>query len=155
MRRGQLLKSLTASEELAFFLGNRANCLKDSGRLTEAQVAYAHACELMPGNPPALLDLLTIIDYQLNQVAVEESQVIGRPADYVTPINFDGQEGFYVWRQRTDRPPEKKSARRSPIDVDELAHSAERASAARRRQMHGGLVPEPQLPMPGEPKQGR
>jgi hypothetical protein len=142
--RGHLLKSLTAAEELAFFMLNRGNSLKDMDRLVEAQIAYSVACRLLPDDPIYLMTLLSLVDHQLDMVAVKESKATGQPGDYAVPINFRGKESYFVWKQHTDRPPERKSSEMNPstrwpqqIDVDKLARRAERASAARRQQMQG------------------
>jgi hypothetical protein len=157
--RGHLLKSLTAAEELDFFMLNRGNSLRDMDRLTEAQVAYAVACRLLPDDPIYLMTLLSLVDHQLDMVAVKASKATGQPGDYAMPINFKGKESYFVWQQHTDRPPEQKSpemsqsTRRPQIDVDELARRAERASEARRQKIKGSFLPEIQSLVPGQPKE--
>ena len=48
LKSGQYLKSLTPPEEFAVFLAARGHCLQDTGRLREAEVAYAHAHRMAP-----------------------------------------------------------------------------------------------------------
>lgn len=48
INNGWYLRSLTSAEELAVFLTQRGHCLEDTGRLDEAQVAYAMANRLAP-----------------------------------------------------------------------------------------------------------
>lgn len=158
---GHLLKSLTSAEELSFFMLNRGNSLRDMDRLAEAQIAYAEACRLLPDDPIYLMTLLSLVDHQLDMVAIKESKATGQPGDYAVPINFKGKESYFVWKQHTDRPPERKSpemnksTRRPQIDIDELTRRAERASAARRKQMQGSFLPESQSLVPGQPKKER
>ncbi|MEX0936828.1 MAG: hypothetical protein WDZ59_03130 [Pirellulales bacterium] len=45
---GQYLHSLSPSEELAFFLSVRGNCLQDNARFEEAAQAYQYACAFAP-----------------------------------------------------------------------------------------------------------
>jgi len=51
---GVYFKSLGAAEELALFLATRGHCLLDNGRTSEAQIAYAWAHHLAPGDPQCL-----------------------------------------------------------------------------------------------------
>ncbi len=48
VERGEYLKTLTQTQALAAFLTARGHCLQDTGRLREAQLAYAHAHQLDP-----------------------------------------------------------------------------------------------------------
>ncbi|MCY2928643.1 MAG: hypothetical protein NTV86_03955 [Planctomycetota bacterium] len=51
LKQGWYLKPLTAAEELAVFLQNRACCLMDNDRYAEARSAFVHAYRLAPQNP--------------------------------------------------------------------------------------------------------
>ena len=51
VEEGWYLKSLTAAEELAVFLQNRACCLMDTGQFQEARSAYTSSYRLAPQNP--------------------------------------------------------------------------------------------------------
>lgn len=46
--RGEYLKSLSPSEELAVFLAARGHCLLDTGHIHEAEISYAEAHRLHP-----------------------------------------------------------------------------------------------------------
>ena len=46
LKRGEYLRSLTPTEELASFLALRGHCLLDTGKVQEAQVTYAQAHKL-------------------------------------------------------------------------------------------------------------
>lgn len=51
VKSGHYLKSLTADEELGLFLSTRGQCLFHTGRLGEAQEAFAKAAQLAPDWP--------------------------------------------------------------------------------------------------------
>jgi len=51
LKQGWYLKPLTPAEELAVFLQNRAYCLMDNGRFSEAKVAFTRSYQLAPQNP--------------------------------------------------------------------------------------------------------
>ena len=129
-RRGVLLKSLTAKEELAAFLASRSSCLMDAGRLAEAQIAGAHACHLLPDYAPGLMNVLNIVDYQLNKVAARERVIIGERVEYVIPANIGGEQRYFAWA-----PPERNGRespnKRSRATVDELFLRSARLSAQR------------------------
>lgn len=59
---GAYLRNLTASEELAVFMSARGHCLEDTGRLPEAQVAYALAHLKAPAFPNGLGFLTAAIE---------------------------------------------------------------------------------------------
>jgi hypothetical protein len=65
--RGDYLKSLSPSGELAVFLSTRGHCLEAAGRLPEAQVAYAHAHALAPESPVYLGFLAGAVKAELPQ----------------------------------------------------------------------------------------
>jgi len=102
--RGYYLRPLTAVEELSLFMNARVVTLEDNGRLYEAQVAYANACLLMPGHVPPLLASLGLIDLELNRIAEAESKITGKPTDYAVGTMSDGKGGYFIWRQRLNRP---------------------------------------------------
>ena len=68
---GCYLKSLGAAGELALFLATRGHCLLDNGRTSEAQIAYAQAHHLAPGDPRGLA-------YLANAVNRESAEILGR-----------------------------------------------------------------------------
>lgn len=51
VRRGLFLRNLQPREELAVFLCERGNCLRDNLRMAEAAQAFCFAAWLTPGNP--------------------------------------------------------------------------------------------------------
>ena len=51
LKQGWYLKSLTPAEETAVFLQNRASCLMDNRRYSEARVAYVRSYQLAPQDP--------------------------------------------------------------------------------------------------------
>ncbi|MCB1693828.1 MAG: hypothetical protein KDI19_13760, partial [Pseudomonadales bacterium] len=55
------LRSLTPAEAFAVFLMQRGHCLEDTGRLPDAQVAYAMAHRLAPKSPEALQYLVNVV----------------------------------------------------------------------------------------------
>lgn len=55
------LRSLTPSEAFALFLMQRGHCLEDTGKLRDAQVAYALAHRLAPKSPEALQYLENVV----------------------------------------------------------------------------------------------
>ena len=59
---GVYLKSLDAAEELALFLATRGHCLLDNDRMSEAQIAYAWAHHLTPGDPRGLAYLADAVN---------------------------------------------------------------------------------------------
>jgi len=60
VQQGWYLKSLTPSEELAVFLQNRAHCLIDSGRFSEARAAFVHSFRLAPHNPLGRVQIASV-----------------------------------------------------------------------------------------------
>jgi hypothetical protein len=136
MHRKHLLRSLTAAEELALFMATRSSSLTDTGRLTEAAIANAYACHLMPGHPPFLLHTLNITDHQLNMLAAEESRATGLPADYAIPGSFSQEGRYFVWRQSHGRP-------------EPPAGPARPAQAARKQTLDSSVV-EPVVPRLGD-----
>jgi hypothetical protein len=62
------LQSLTPAQELAEFLCSRAHCLKDNGRLHEAQVAYAEAHRLHPESRLPLMFLAESVGQELRTI---------------------------------------------------------------------------------------
>ena len=55
------LRSLTPAEAFAVFLMQRGHCLEDTGRLPDAQVAYAMAHRLAPKSPEAIQYLVKVV----------------------------------------------------------------------------------------------
>ncbi|MCE9604943.1 MAG: hypothetical protein K8U03_08585 [Planctomycetia bacterium] len=75
-RKGNLyLRSLTQKEELAAFLGTRAACLEDNGRINEAIQAYRWACGLVPHDPRPRNTLNRMI-WRLQQNVMEMNAVV-------------------------------------------------------------------------------
>ena len=74
---GQYLKSLTPDEELAVFLSVRGHCLEATGRLPEAQLAYAQAHQLAPASTQYLAFLAAAVRKEMpewQQVRVDLGQ---------------------------------------------------------------------------------
>lgn len=115
--RNHYLKSLSPKEELALFMGNRAACLWDTNRRSEAVIATAWENHLRPDHVPCVLTLLSMVDRNLNEIAEEEYKVTGKPAEYAIDLSYEKENRAYVWRQ----PVEPQQAR----SIDGLLKNAQ------------------------------
>ncbi len=115
--RNHYLKSLSPKEELALFMGNRAACLWDTNRRSEAVIATAWENHLSPDHVPCVLTLLSMVDRNLNEIAEEEYKVTGKPAEYAIDLSYEKENRAYVWRQ----PVEPQQAR----SIDGLLKNAQ------------------------------
>lgn len=116
---GYLLKSLTATETLGSFMNNRFGCLADTKRFSEAQIAGAWANYLMPGSKLQTLAQLSLVDYQMKEIAAKEFNVTGQAPGYTLQVQYDGRDDVFVWGRRP-RPgleiPAYRPPKRDPMD---------------------------------------
>jgi len=146
LTRNVYLKSLTAVEELALFMASRAACLSDNKRFTEAQIARAWECHLMPSQTTSYLVLLSLADHNLRLAARRETKIAGQSITYGVPVNYSGKESFFIWklpRKNTISP----SKSLSDPDLAERLYQRSR----RKKQLHSlypnptPVVPQPNL----------
>lgn len=150
--RQSYLKSLTAAEELALFLGNRAANMMDTKRLTEAQIALAWQNHLMPNQVPTALTQLALADGNLSEIARKEYQATGKAPQYVIDLHHVNPKKTFVWKL-----PKQNIERAGPIlpgmhPVDRLYQQAQQA---RQRRAENPLYHDPVSPTIGPEIYGR
>jgi hypothetical protein len=106
-RQGEwYLRSLTPSEELAIFLMQRGHCLEDTGRLAEAQVAYAIAHRLAPKSPEGLDYLVNVVRREAMVRASADPEALAARANRDSTAKWMAQkrrEGEEVAREAVER----------------------------------------------------
>lgn len=101
LENGWYLKSLRPIDELAVFLQNRAHCLLDNGRISEAQIAFAWAHHLAPHDPLGIMRLVDAVNMEATRMTPQGLAV------------FENGEAAWVDQNRTRR-------RRDPIWDDDI-----------------------------------
>jgi len=137
LKLGWYLKPLTAAEELAVFLQNRACCLMTNKRYAEAREVYTHSYRLAPQNPLGRLQIAS---------AAAEGRPVPIRSDRVSPLDES-----LDWYQPPRRYPD-------PMAEAERLDAFNRENARRIRSLQpphphvpGGV--QPYLPpQPGMPR---
>lgn len=91
LKRGPFLKSMSAAEELAFFLTCRGHCLKDTGRTSESNVAFANAYRFSPDSVHYLIPLAETVDSEMWRLWRLDCKAMGS-----TNIRYSSYSGFKV-----------------------------------------------------------
>ncbi len=103
--QGYLLKSLAPDEELAAFMSLRGDVLKDTGKIAEAQVAYAHAYRLLPDKTVHLVDLAAIVDGEMERLAEKDYLAMGKRINYTVSRSMDSNDLANAWIYRYPKTP--------------------------------------------------
>jgi hypothetical protein len=100
LKSGYYLKSLTAAEELSSFLTYRGNSLQDTGRITEAQIAFAYAYHFSPGWANNLMPLAAVTDGEMRKLWEKDCELMGNKKVRYTQFSgfrIDPREAQWVY----------------------------------------------------------
>ena len=77
LKSGYYLRSLTAAEELSTFLCYRGNSLEDTGKIAEAQIAFAYSYYFEPGQAKNLMPLAVGVEVEILRLWQNDCKMMG------------------------------------------------------------------------------
>ena len=91
LKSGYYLRSLTAAEELSSFLIYRGKNLEDTGRITEAQIAFANAYCYCPNYSNNLVPLAVAVDKEMRRLWESDCETMG-----TWKVRYASYSGFTI-----------------------------------------------------------